>query len=264
MFLAESKHSHHLTPVLEATHLRVRIVMTRHITRTTLRAAFLGTFGVLLLVTGAGTGVAAEVKKAAAAGNTRFIVLNTVPLASYRVLKNQAEIAAPTSTPDGTLSASNVVAAGDIVTVRFDAAANPFPPAQITSFAADGQNTGCATLRWDTPPAGDYVQRYKVEWGTTPGNYTHETIIERLQVAGSGATSYYSPCGFPAGTYYFVVSAENVFDLWSPRSAETSASITNGNTQGPPIPSGVSVSAPPFTGCATVSWNASGSTDVVG
>lgn len=241
---------------MEATHPPMRSVMTRQTTAATVHGTLTGVMAAVLLCAGA--------TSAPAAGDTRVIVLNTVPLASYTVLQNQTTIATPTSSPVGTFSTTAVTAPGDVVTIRFDSAAEPFPPSQLTAFAATGQNTGCARLQWDSPPVDEYVQRYRIKWGTTSGVYTDSTTVDRLQVAGAGTTTYYSPCGFPSGTYYFVVTAQNVFDLWSPGSAEASATITNGNTQGPPIPQGLNASVPPFTGCADLAWSAVGGADVVG
>jgi len=199
---------------------------------------------------------------AAVAGNTQFIVVNSAPLGSYDVLKNGASLASPTATSAGTITFSDVTSQGDAITIRLTGI-DPFPPSTLTGMVATGQDDGCARIQWDTPPASDYVSSYTIYFGTSPAAYSDSASVDRLLVSQVGTTSSYTVCGFAAGTYYFAVRSRNDFDLYSPLSAEVSATVDTGDQQGLPIPQGVSASEDP-PGCASVTWNALGDPGVIG
>lgn len=210
----------------------------------------------------AGSRKAGTARPSASATTTQFIMLDMVPGGGYTVRKNSVDVATPTATPWGTLPFVQDVTSGDKIEV-FLTNGNPGAPPAPSSFGVTGSDVGCVDASWQTPAASDYVDSYVLLWGTTSGSYTDSTVIDGGAVADNNGVSSYHMCGFADGTYYFALRAHSLFNLWSSLSAEASAQVTNGSTQGPSPPTNVSASED-TPGCAKVTWTPSGDLSVTG
>jgi hypothetical protein len=198
----------------------------------------------------------------AAAGNTQFLMFGMQPAGNYTVRQNGATNGNVVASPLGGVEMDDVTAAGD----RYDfllTGVTPVTPSTPTGFAAQGSSTGCATLSWDAPLSAQYVTDYTLLWRTSGTSFTDSTQVGLADIVQSGGRWSTTRCGFPSGNCTFAIRAHNAFDLWSGRSAEATASITNENTVGPPPPTSVAATENPI-GCLRVTWTRVGDPTVTG
>lgn len=193
---------------------------------------------------------------------TRFVFFDLAPAGSYDIEKNGAAFDSKTVSPHGTLSFEDNAALEDRYSLVLGGV-EPVDPSAPSNFAVAGSDVGCGQFSWANPPPSEYVSDYMLLWGTASGGYTDSTAVQSYAVSHAVETVVYTRCGYSDNTYYFALRAHNQFDRWSPLSAEASATITNGNKQGPPAPMNVSVSETDW-GCATVVWDAVGDPTVAG
>ena len=201
-------------------------------------------------------------KRAPASGNTRFLVFNGAPGGSYEVRKNGSLLTSPTAAPSGLIAFSDISQVADAYQITLTGI-NPSPPSPPANLSAAGRDDGCAALSWDTPPPGDYVNSYLLQWGVTSGAYTDSMVVNGTDVSRVGNRSRTVACGFAAGRYYFVLRARNEFGLSSGLSGEAVADITTGTVQPPAPPTNVAGSEPSW-GCARITWNAVGNPSLTG
>jgi hypothetical protein len=221
-------------------------------------------FGVLTvgIAAPAGSGeVTDNARPVAQQTSTRLFYFNLQFPGTYDVQTNESTVAIDAS-PNGTLSFLDAATPGETVVVTLTGSTQlcPDPPA---GFQADAASNSCVRLSWLTPPREHYVSKYKVYWGTTSGVYTDSMDVDGLAVVSQGGRSYYTICGFAAGTYYFVARGWSQYDCWSGLSAEDDVTVTGEAEQPPAAPVNVSVTEPDW-GCARVVWDAVGDIRVTG
>ncbi len=193
---------------------------------------------------------------------TEFYLFNLVPGGDYDVHKNSVPLTSVTASYSGAVrfTDNNSSSPGDQYLIVLTGVSLE-PPSAPTGLTATGRDDGCAALVWNPNPEPDifgytiYYGTESVEGGAAPA-YTDSIVL-------STTSTHRNVCGLADGTYYFALRAKNAFGLLSPLSAEVSAVVTNGNTQGPLPPQQVSVSET-SPGCATVTWRAGGEPDIEG
>ena len=198
----------------------------------------------------------------AAAGNTQFLMFGMQPAGNYNVRQNGANNGSVVASPLGGIELDDVTAAGD----RFEfllTGVQPVTPSTPTGFAAVGSTNGCATVSWDAPPSVQYVTDYVLMWRTSATSFSDSVQVNLTDIVQSGSRWSTTRCGFPSGNCTFALRAHNAFDLWSGRSTEASAAITNENTVGPPPPTNVAATENPV-GCLRVAWTRVGDPAVTG
>jgi hypothetical protein len=141
--------------------------------------------------------------------------------------------------------------------VRFPApsedAQPPTAPGNLTATGGLGQ----ASLSWQASTDNVGVTKYDVYRSTTSG-FTPSTANRIAQPTGTS----YTDSGLAAGTYYYLVKAEDAAGNLSPASNEANATVTSDTT-----PPSVAITAPaagPVTGTITVSADASDNVGVAG
>jgi hypothetical protein len=144
--------------------------------------------------------------------------------------------------------------------VRFGAPSEDIQaPTAPSNLTASGSG-GAASLTWTASNDNVGVTNYSVYRSTTSG-FTPSLSNRIAQVA---ATSYMDS-GLAAGTYYYVVKAQDAAGNLSNGSNEASASVTSGDDTTPPT---VSLTAPSagstVNGTVTVSANASDNVGIAG
>jgi hypothetical protein len=192
---------------------------------------------------------------------TRFVYFGLAAGATYEVRTNEAtfeEIASP----DGAVGFTDAASTGEQITVTQTGVAQVCP-ADPAGFGVTDNGSSCGRFSWNTPDAADYVSSYRLYWGFSAGAYTDSTDFDVLRVVEQGGTSYFTLCGFPEGKYYFTLRAYNQFACWSGLGGEAVVTIAGGSTQ-PPLPPTDVAAVESQSGCATVSWTASGSPGVTG
>jgi len=107
----------------------------------------------------------------------------------------------------------------------------PTAPSGLTAFPSLGR----VDLTWSAAADNTGVTGYNVHRGTVSG-FTPTTGNRVGQTAGTS----FSDLGFASGTYYYVVTAQDVAGNIGPKSNEVSASVTADTT-----PPSVTVTAPP-------------------
>jgi hypothetical protein len=142
--------------------------------------------------------------------------------------------------------------------VRFPSPAeNTTPPTAPTSLAGSGA-IGRATLTWTASTSPTGVSLYNIYRSTTAG--VQATTANRV---GQSTGTSFIDSGMSAGTYFYVVTAQDVAGNISPKSNETSVVVLADTT--PPT---VSMTAPAdgsaVAGTVTVSANAADNVGVAG
>jgi hypothetical protein len=201
-------------------------------------------------------------KSVSAAGNTQFLMFGMQAAGSYEVRQNGSLDRSVGASPLGSVDLDDVTAAGDTYLFTLTGV-QPVTPSTPTGFAAAGSTSGCATLSWDAPATAEYVTDYVLLWRRTGSVFTDSTQVSLTDIVQAGSRWSTTRCGFPNGTYTFAIRAHNAFNLWSGRSNEASASITNENTVGPPPPTNLAGTENPV-GCLRVSWTRVGDPTVTG
>jgi hypothetical protein len=215
--------------------------------------------GVVTVATGQGK--ADNATRVAQQQQTRFLYFGLEAVATYEIRTNEStfeEIASP----DGSVDFSDAASQGETIILTRTGVADVYP-GNPTGFDATDAGATCAQFSWDTPASSEFVSDYRVYWGATSGVYTDSSSFDVLRVVEQSGTSYYTLCGFPEGAYYFVLRAHNQFSHWSGLSNEASATIAGGQTQ-PPLPPTNVAASETAPGCATVTWDASGSPGITG
>ena len=121
-------------------------------------------------------------------------------------------------------------------------------PTAPTNLTATG-SIGSASLTWTAATDNIGVVRYNVHRSTTSG-FTPSAANRIAQPTGTT----YSDAGLAAGTYYYVVTAEDASSNVGPPSNEASATATS-DTASPSVPA--SLTATPAPGSVALSWAAS-------
>ena len=126
------------------------------------------------------------------------------------------------------------------------------------------------TLTWDAPttnsdttPLTD-LSGYRVYMSTTSGQYNSGNIVKNNIPASSstgGVTETTTVDNLTNGTYYFIVTAYDIYGNESGNSNEIQKTTTGGDTQAPTVPTGLSAQAI-SSSQINLSWAAS--TDNVG
>jgi Concanavalin A-like lectin/glucanases superfamily/Galactose oxidase-like, Early set domain/Bacterial Ig domain len=133
------------------------------------------------------------------------------------------------------------------------------PPTAPSGLTAQ-ESSGTVSLSWTAATDNIAVTRYNVHRSTTSG-FT-PSVGNRI---GSPTGTTFIDNGLPAGTYYYVVSAEDAAQNVSLPSTQASAIVSPG---GDPVPPTVSLTAPSdgatVTGTVTVTANSSDNVGVVG
>jgi hypothetical protein len=189
------------------------------------------------------------------------MLFNATPAATYAVRRNNVASGTIVAAPSGALVYEANTNAGD----RYEflvTGINPVTPAPPSGFTATGDTQGCVSTAWNAPASQDYVTGYSLLWKTGAGAFVDSTRIDAVDIS-KGAKWVAGHCGFAAGTYVFALRAHNSFDRWSGLSANSTAMISNGDTQGPVPPTNVKVVETGF-GCATLTWTRSGDPGVSG
>jgi hypothetical protein len=142
--------------------------------------------------------------------------------------------------------------------VRFPAPwEDTVPPTAPTNLAAS-TTPGKVVLTWTAATDSSGVALYNIHRGTLPG--VIPTAVNRV---GGSATTGYTDTGFPTGTYYYVVTAQDTGGNVGPQSNERSIAAQADVT----LPS-ISLTAPTsgstLTGPITVTANAGDDVGVVG
>jgi hypothetical protein len=174
---------------------------------------------------------------------TLSIALNnvTAPAALHYYQTNSDSNMAPgADVPVNAGSATLTVPADTTFTLTGPGVADTVPPTAPTDLNATG-DVGAASLSWTASTDDVGVTRYNVYRSTISGFTPDDTT----QVGHSSTTSF-TDAGLAAGTYYYVVTAQDAAGNTSPPSNEASATVT-ADTTAP----AVSVTAP--TDGATVS-----------
>ncbi|HXV13716.1 MAG TPA: Ig-like domain-containing protein [Candidatus Krumholzibacteria bacterium] len=201
-------------------------------------------------------------KSVTAAGNTQFLMFGMQPAGNYEVRQNTTLDRSVVASPLGSVDMDDVTGVGDTYVFTLTGV-EPVTPGTPTGFAAAGSTNGCATLSWNAPPTAEYVTDYTLLWRRTGTVFTDSAQVSLTDIVQAGSRWSTTRCGFANGTYTFAIRAHNAFDLWSGRSNEASATVTNENTQGPPPPTGIAGTENPV-GCLRVSWTRVGDPTVTG
>ena len=108
------------------------------------------------------------------------------------------------------------------------------------------------TLTWDAPttnsdttPLTD-LSGYRVYMSTTSGQYNSGNIVKNNIPASSstgGVTETTTVDNLTNGTYYFIVTAYDIYGNESGNSNEIQKTTTGGDTQAPTVPTGLSAQA---------------------
>ena len=126
------------------------------------------------------------------------------------------------------------------------------------------------TLTWDAPTTNSDntaltdLSGYRVYMSTTSGQYNSGNIVKNNIPASSstgGVTETTTVDNLTNGTYYFIVTAYDIYGNESGNSNETQKTTTGGDTQAPTVPTGLSAQAI-SSSQINLSWTAS--TDNVG
>ena len=126
------------------------------------------------------------------------------------------------------------------------------------------------TLTWDAPTTNSDntaltdLSGYRVYMSTASGQYNSGNIVKNNIPASSstgGVTETTTVDNLPNGTYYFVVTAYDIYGNESGNSNEIQKTTTGGDTQVPTVPTGLSAQAI-SSSQINLSWTAS--TDNVG
>ncbi len=201
-------------------------------------------------------------KSGTAAGNTQFLLFGIQPAGSYEVRQNGAVDRTVVAGPMGSVELDDVTAVGDTYLFNLTGI-QPVTPSTPTGFAAVGANNGCANLSWNAPAPTEYVTDYTLLWRRGGNVFTDSAQVRLTDIVQSGSRWSTTRCGFASGTYTFAIRAHNAFDLWSGRSNEATAAVSNENTQGPPPPTNLSATENPV-GCLRVAWTRVGDPTVIG
>ncbi len=194
-----------------------------------------------------------------ASDSKRVFLFNMSPEKTFSIKKNSILLTSANSSLDGVTYFADQSVNGDLYEIS-ESGTTPLPPSAPTGLSAQGDDIGCGQLTWIANSEGD-VDFYRVYYGAASVEDGSATSYDD-SVDVSGATDTYI-CGLTDGTWYFSVSAHNTAGLLSAFSLETSASVSNGNTQppSPPMLLGATEGEP---GCVDVVWIPNGSPDVVG
>ncbi|MFZ3091178.1 MAG: fibronectin type III domain-containing protein [Nitrospirota bacterium] len=126
------------------------------------------------------------------------------------------------------------------------------------------------TLTWDAPTTNSDntaltdLSGYRVYMSTTSGQYNSGNIVKNNIPASSstgGVTETTTVDNLTNGTYYFIVTAYDIYGNESGNSNEIQKTTTGGDTQAPTVPTGLSAQAI-SSSQINLSWTAS--TDNVG
>ncbi len=201
-------------------------------------------------------------KSGTAAGNTQFLMFGMQPAGSYEVRQNGAVDRSVVASPMGNIEMDDVTAVGDTYVFTMTGL-EPVTPSAPAGFSALGSTNGCATLSWNAPPTAEYVTDYILLWRRTGTAFTDSVQVSLTDIVQSASGWSTTRCGFANGTYTFAIRAHNAFDLWSGRSGEANATVSNENTQGPPPPTNVAATENPV-GCLRVGFTRVGDPTVTG
>jgi len=193
---------------------------------------------------------------------TRILMFDSTPLGTYSVTRGQTRLADAAASAAGAVRVVDSATPGTQYTLRY-LGVTPVAPGQVANFSAAGDDRGCARLQWDAPPAGDFVDSYRVYARSSVGAWTDSVDVAAYLVGTAGSATWFVACGYTAGTWTFALRAHNQFGLFSPISSSASTSITTGNASGPAPPTALSASEPTF-GCAQLTWKAPGDPSVAG
>ena len=184
---------------------------------------------------------------------TKYLFFNLVPLSNYDVQKNSSAFLSQDATGAGALVFNDVSNSGDQLVILPNGV-NPTPPSAPTGLAAVGDDLGCFAASWNANPESN-ITGYTIYWGTTSSVYNDSLEVPNV--------TNRTVCGLTSGTYYVALRARNGFGLSSPLSAEVTADVSTGSTQGPTPPQNVQASET-SPGCVTVTWAANSEPDIAG